>query len=342
VVVVIVVKKMNNVLHVVLFPMQRIQYSAAYIGFGMPKRSRKMNSPVSDSCPIGDAGARCSVSGKNYEIKIAKTCKTVRSPYLEIPFNTQPLDTLGGCGADIDIKLNWRTEGDIGVEAKRPTPDWMQMKLEKNKEGVWVGVSAGKIPAASKTIFETIIGAANLFGGKTPTFLERPVTYSEWTDIKKSTPEFKDYYIPCGANTISQLYKAKGCQYIQVDGKGLYHTGEDTCDFGVPYFECPQRIRIRLKVHTRKNKKGNMCLSVMAAAQPIKLKELVASKFSLDAAAKLPSSLAAASSAAAPSPKATSPKTEAVPKKKKTGSPSSVVSNNNLDGLVAGMDKMAI
>jgi len=319
-----------------------IKYSRTLVDWLMPpKRTRKVKSPLADSCPIGDAGAGCSVSGKNYEIKIAKTCKTVRSPYMEMPFNTQPLETLGGCGADIDIKLNWRTESDIGVEAKRPTPDWMQMKLDKNKEGVWVGVGAGKIPPVSKTVFETIIGAANLFGGKTPTFLEHPVTHSEWTAIKKETPEFKDTYISCGDNTISQLYKAKGCQYIQVDGKGLYHTGEDTCDFGVPYFECPQRIRIRLKVHTRSNKKGHMCLSVMAAAQPVKLKDLIASKFSLDAAAKLPPSLVAVGDAV---PKAASPKSPSPPKKKKkTGdSPSSVVSNNNLGGLAAGLGDMKI
>jgi hypothetical protein len=264
-----------------------------FVDWNMPKRKRK-SPKVTD----GNAGAGCSVSGKNYEIKIAKTCTAVRSPYMESAFNTQELNTLGGSGADIDIKLNWRSEGDIGVEAKRPTPDWMQMKLYKNKEGAWVGVGAGKIPPVSKTVFETIIGAANLFGGKTPTFLDHPVTHAEWTAIKKETPEFKDTYISCGNNTISQLYKAKGCQYIQVDGKGLYHTGEDTCEFGVPYFECPQQIRIRLKVHTRSNKKGYMCLSVMAAAQPVKLKNLTASKYSLDTAAKLPPSLLPFSAAA--------------------------------------------
>ena len=308
------------------------------VDWNMPKRKRK-SPKVTDGCPVGDAGAGagagagCSVSGKNYEIKIAKTCKTVRSPYMELEFNTQELNTLGGCGADIDIKLNWRSEGDIGVEAKRPTPDWMQMKLDKNKEGVWVGVGAGKIPPVSKTVFETIIGAANLFGGKTPTFLDHPVTHAEWTAIKKETPEFKDTYISCGDNTISQLYKAKGCQYIQVDGKGLYHTGEDTCEFGVPYFECPQRIRIRLKVHTRSNKKGNMSLSVMAAAQPVKLKDLTASKYSLDTAAKLPPSLLPVSAKAPSSPNK---------KKKVEGSPSSVVSNNNLGGLTAGLTGLKI
>ena len=55
-----------------------------------------------------------------------------------------------------------------------------------------------------------------------------------------------------------------------------------------------------------------MCLSVMAAAQPKKLKELKASGFSLDAAAKLPSSL------------------------------TPVVSNNSIDGLAGALGSLAI
>jgi hypothetical protein len=240
-------------------------------------------------------GSGCSKSGKEYEIKIARVCKKVISPHLDTPLNTQEEGSLGGCGADIDIKLNWKKEGDIGVEAKRPTPDWMQMKLKKD-EGTWVGVKDPKIPAESKAIFEKIIDSANLFDGKTPTFLERSVTHNEWKTIKKETPEFKDVYIECSDSTIADLYKAKGCQYIQVDGKGLYHTGEDVCEFGVPLFKCEQRIRIRLKVHATKTAKGHASLSVTAAAQPVNLKKLESSPFSLDSAEKLPKNLASIAS----------------------------------------------
>ena len=242
------------------------------------------------SASVTRKGAECSKSGKEYEVKIARICKKVHSPHLDTPLNTQEEGTLGGCGAEIDIKLNWKKDADIGVEAKRPTPDWMQLKLRK-EGGSWVGVKDPKIPVESKRIFEKIIGEENLFGGKTPTFLERSVTYNEWTAIKKETPEFKDTYIECDNSTIADLYKAKDCQYIQVDGKGLYHTGEDVCEFGVPLFECKQRIRIRLKVHATKTKKGNASLSVTAAAQPVDLKKLERSPFSLDSLDKLPTNL---------------------------------------------------
>ena len=76
----------------------------------------------------------------------------------------------------------------------------------------------------------------------------------------------------------------------------------------------------------------------MAAAQPKKLKDLKASTYSLDAAAKLPPSLVAADKPKTPTPKVPSPPK----KKKKTGSPSPVVSNNNLGGLAAGLGDLKI
>ena len=258
----------------------------------MPKTAKKTLTYVEKTNTVDKKGAGCSKSGREYEVQIAKICRKVQSPYLETPLNTQDDSSLGGCGADVDITLNWKKEGDIGVEAKRPTPDWMQLKLKK-EQGIWVGVKDPKIPAESKSVFEEIIGSANLFGGKTPTFFERSITYDEWTAIKKETPEFKDTYIDCPDSTIADLYRAKKCQYIQVDGKGLYHTGEDVCEFGVPLFRCKQRIRVRLKVHATKTAKGNASLSVTAAAQPTatKIPDLDKSPFSLDSFDKLPKNL---------------------------------------------------
>lgn len=230
-------------------------------------------------------GANASVSGIAYEKKIAAVCAGFTSPHLSTPFHTDV--NLGGCGAEIDIRLNWKKEFDIGLEVKRPTPDWMQMKLHR-VDANWKGADGCKIPLASKALFESILGSTVLFGDKTPTFLERSVSYEEWTAIKKAHPEFSDVYLNCADTTIANLYRAKGCQYIQVDGKGLYHTGKDVCGFGVPLFSCPQQIRIRIKVHSRGLEKGKASLSVTAAAQPIKLKDLVASPYSLDNADKMP------------------------------------------------------
>lgn len=225
-------------------------------------------------------GAQAAVNGRRYEILIAKKCSAYKSPYLSIPFNTQKEDELGGCGSGVDIRLNWKSEGDISVEAKRPTPDWMQMKLN-NTEAGWLGSEKAVIPEKSRLLFNKILSGLQLFSGKIPPFLLRNMTHEEWSAIKKADTTFHDDYKTCPSDTISNLYREKGCQYIQISGKGLYHTGDDVCGFGVPKFECEQQIRIRIKVHSR-NIGGHTKLSVMAAAQPVDFSKIVASPYSLD------------------------------------------------------------
>lgn len=233
-------------------------------------------------------GSQCSVSGAVYEEKIAAVCRQVKSPHIAAPFCTTMVGCSAGSGADIDVKLNWKGFCDIGIEAKRPTPDWMQMKLLKAENGSWVGVKNPKIPVAAQRLFEQVIGQRVLYNGKTPQFLQRKITHADWLVAKAAEPDFKDEYITCDEETISNLYRLKGCQYIQISGKGLYHTGVDTCGFGVPYFKCMQRIRIRIKVHSRSGAGGFASLSITAAAQPVNLKSVVASPYSLDSLEKVP------------------------------------------------------
>lgn len=94
-------------------------------------------------------------------------------------------------------------------------------------------------------------------------------------------------------DTIQKLYKAKGCNYIQIsNGFGLYHLGEDICNFDVPLFDVEQQLRVRTKIHQRKNKKGYCNLSVTIACKPKKIKkDLIKSKYSLDDKTKLPINL---------------------------------------------------
>jgi len=233
-------------------------------------------------------GAQCSVSGAIYEEKIATVCRQVKSPHMTAPFCTTMVGCSAGSGADIDVKLNWKEFCDIGIEAKRPTPDWMQMKLTKDANGNWIGVKNPKIPAAAQRLFEQIIGQRILYNGKTPPFLERKISHADWLAFKAADSDFKDEYITCDENMISNLYRLKGCQYIQISGKGLYHTGDDVCGFGVPYFSCAQRIRIRIKVHSRSGAGGFASLSITAAAQPVNLNGLAASPYSLDSLDKVP------------------------------------------------------
>jgi len=95
----------------------------------------------------------------------------------------------------------------------------------------------------------------------------------------------------CPNDNNKKLYSNKGCYYIQVSNKGLYHLGNDICNFNVPEFICEQHLRIRTKIHSKKDNNGFCRLSIIISCKPIKIKNLENSLFSLDNICKLPLNL---------------------------------------------------
>jgi hypothetical protein len=236
-------------------------------------------------------GYGCSFNGKNYEMKVYNIVKKCILNNKE--FNTQTEDELGKCSSKNDIECNMNKEKDIPIEIKKSkSPDWMQCSLKYddiNKK--WIGSSKNKIPDSSKSIFEELISKNILFNNNIPPFMIKDITHDEWKKLKNETNDFNDIYIDCPNDTIKKLYSEKGCIYIQISNKGLYHLGNDLCDFKVPEFICEQQLRIRTKIHTRINNRGFCQLSVIAACQPKNIKELINSNFSLDDKLKLPTNL---------------------------------------------------
>ena len=233
-----------------------------------------------------------SESGKKYELDIHAIVKHCSLNGLQ--FNTQPESELGGCSSKNDIECNMTKDRDISIEAKKSkTPDWMQCSLKYDTDNKrWIGSPKNKIPEASKRIFESLVSSRVLFNGRIPPFMLQDITHEEWTKIKSETTDFNDSYIDCPNDTISRLYGEKGCSYIQIsDNKGIYHLGNDVCGFGVPVFICDQQLRVRTKIHTRKNSKGFCAISVTIACQPKNISTLINSAFSLDDRAKLPINL---------------------------------------------------
>jgi hypothetical protein len=236
-------------------------------------------------------GSGCSISGKNYESQIYNIVKKCKLNVKD--FNTQSEEELGGCSSKNDIECNMNEDKDVKIEVKKSkTPDWMQCVLKYDTESnKWIGSSKCKIPENSKKIFEELVSKTSLFNGKIPLFISKDIKHSEWVKIKKETKDFDDTYIDCPNDTIKKLYSEKGCSYIQISEKGLYHLGNDVCDFKVPEFICNQQLRVRIKVHTKKNTKGFCKLSVTIACQPKNIKDLPKSDYSLDDSSKLPSKL---------------------------------------------------
>ena len=238
-------------------------------------------------------GSQCSVEGNKYERKIHNILKDCSIDGK--PFNTQKENELAGSSSKNDIECDFITERDIGIEVKKyKTPDWMQSSIKYNSETKsWEASERSRNPPECREMFNKIINKMDLFDGEVPPFVERRLTYDEWVKIKKSEPEkWCDKYMDIPVDYISKLYSAKGCKYIQIsDGYGLYHLGDDVCKFNVPLFHIEQQLRVRVKIHKRKNKKGFCDLSITIACQPKNITKFDKSNYSLDDENKLPVSL---------------------------------------------------
>jgi hypothetical protein len=237
-------------------------------------------------------GFQCSVNGNNYEKKIHNI---VKDTYINnTQFNTQSVKELAGSSSKNDIECNFIKEKDISIEIKKSnTPDWMQCSIKYNKiTKIWEATKRGKNSIECRNVFNSLINNINLYDNEIPLFMEKSITHEEWIKIKSETNKWNDKYIDINSNIISKLYQAKGCNYIQIsDGYGLYHLGNDICNFNVPLFNIEQQLRIRTKIHSKKNKKGFCSLSITIACYPKNIKSIKPSNYSLDDKNKLPLSL---------------------------------------------------
>ncbi|ATZ80583.1 hypothetical protein BMW23_0536 [Bodo saltans virus] len=234
-------------------------------------------------------GQLCSISGSNYEKTIFKI--VTKCVLNDKKFNTQAITELGNSKSINDIQCNFNTKNDIGIEIKKfKTPDWMQCSIKYNFEtNKWESSKNGKIPKECSQLFNKLINNINLYDDDIPPFIEKKITHEEWLSIKKKTKKWNDVYVDIPNDTIKKMYNYKKCQYIQIsDGYGLYHLGDDICKFNVPEFIIEQQLRIRTKIHSKKDKNGFCKLSIIAACQPKNIKLLEKSNYSLDDDKRLP------------------------------------------------------
>lgn len=234
-------------------------------------------------------GYKCSISGNNYEKDIFNI---VKNYYIKNKqFNTQSQTDLAGSSHKNDIECNFIIDRDIGIEIKKyNTPDWMQCIIHyHNIDKKWRVSKNSKHSIECIEIFNSLLNNIELYDGDIPPFIISQLTHVEWKEIKKKTNKWNDRYIDIPFDTIAKLYRSKKCKYIQIsNGYGLYHLGDDICNFDIPLFNIEQQLRVRTKIHTRKNKNGFCNLSVTIACQPKNIKKFTHSKYSLDDINKLP------------------------------------------------------
>lgn len=231
---------------------------------------------------MSQKGSKAVMNGKAYENDVLNVCRRVRFMDSSVALTTETMTA--GSSAGIDVTIDHANKK-IGIECKRKFAAGMQLSLQYDVENnLWRSGGKNKIPHAAKDLFEQGIGDTKIFNNRVPAFVNNDITHDEWTRTKKN---FNDQRIPCSNDLISKMYYAKGCSYIQVGTHGLYHTHKDVCNFGVSYFECESAIRIRTKIHSRKNKQGYMIASVSASVVP-KISKIKRSNVSLDSLDNLP------------------------------------------------------
>ena len=174
-------------------------------------------------------------------------------------------------GPDIRFILN---NLDIGLECKnKGSFEGGSLKLSFDKNRL--------VFVDETSIHSKILGNDTIYDGLNLPWYDGKRNYEDWTEVKAVFE--KDIYKKATDDSISEYYKSIGTYYIQIEGKGLYHTGLDILNAGVPFFSCPINLRIR----SSKHKKNGIPTDITGALIYNK-RNLQKSCYSLDVDGKLP------------------------------------------------------
>jgi hypothetical protein len=153
-----------------------------------------------------------------------------------MPFTVAPI---AGAGDGTDVPTTW-TSLAVGWECKR------RNAFEAGSRKMTL--VDGRLVLPEDGLHKILLGDVVPFEGALPTFLTECV--QSWTP--EEAARFRDIRLPVDSGAAAQYYAAKGTHYIVVEGRGVYHTGEDILGLGVPMFLCPLTLRIRTSKHKRK------------------------------------------------------------------------------------------
>lgn len=185
-------------------------------------------------------GKNCLKNGLIYQDKIYNKLKNKL-------INGVPIELVqvekSNSGPDLVIKYG---NEKIGVEVKNKKAfegGSRKMKFDKSKS---------RLVFDKDTIHASLLNDTCIYEGKNLPYYEGKKSNEDYEKVKAIFS--KDEYIVITSNMVSVYYMSTGVYYIQIEGFGLYHTGNDILNLGVPFFECNQCLRIRTSKH--KNKRG--------------------------------------------------------------------------------------
>ena len=220
-------------------------------------------------------GMNCFKMGQLYELKIANRLKSVAYKGHPILVGTTASAT---ANPDIPLTIVLPTETlKINIEAKnRGAFEGGCKKLYPTPQGMKIN---------EECIQKFIIGEQLLYNGHILPWNRGQRTMEDWQKEKHIFD--KDIYIEAATDAISEYYAKKGTQYIQIENKGLYHTGSDPLGLCVPMFKSNVVLRIRCTKHMHTGTSGRIPMDITAALQ-FNRRTLQSSPYTLDEGGQLP------------------------------------------------------
>ncbi len=177
-------------------------------------------------------GAAAAKSGFEYERELYRTLQT-------LTWNGEPVRLSDPAGANKHAHDIILLNNGLTFEAKT--------KGATEGGGCTMSLKDGAFQLPEQSVLRGFFPSDfQLWDGKIPSFLTGDKSEATWLAEKDF---FKGIYLPASPSAVAEYYRAKGTMYMQIEGKGIYHTGDDRMGWGVPKFEPECRVRIRLKQH---------------------------------------------------------------------------------------------
>lgn len=184
-------------------------------------------------------GKRCFQSGKSYQTKI---CEKLQK--LSINGAKCNVREVIGANSGADITIMGISNQDIGFEIKN------KGAFEGGSSKMTYNEANGTLSFSDGTLHQKLLGNQTIYDGKNLPWYAGKKTMEDYKQVADIFG--KEIRIELPTHSMADYYKHTSVHYIQVEGYGLYHTGTDILNFGVPYFECKQGLRIRTSKHKKK------------------------------------------------------------------------------------------
>ena len=249
-------------------------------------------------------------SGYAYEKVLHSTLKHIffQSPCSTdgVSFLADSLHAQGGSSPNPDIAFQYIDKhgkvqkSNIEIKTRFDGTDWGQFQMvhqdglykpkhtqHQDSHSLWMAQKYAHVLNAHKKTIALQLPPSNL-------------TLDQWHEYKKKCQEnaktqlngrdpTQDVYIPVCSDDILHYYSGKRNAYVQVNGYGLYHLGEDVCDFGVPRLALDD-VDLRFRIKNHGSRKDRTQVFSLTAALRIR-KKPKKSNMSLDDVQSFPKQL---------------------------------------------------